>query len=102
HVTGVQTCALPIRMALGARHADVRAMVLRQAATLALVGVVVGVGGAAALTRLMSSLLYGVSPLDPLTFASTAVVLAVVALVSGYLPARKASRVDPIVALRFE
>src|SRR5690606_35406951 len=102
YVVTQRTREIGVRMALGARHADVRAMVLRQAATLALVGVVVGVGGAAALTRLMSSLLYGVSPLDPLTFASTAVVLAVVALVSGYLPARKASRVDPIVALRFE
>jgi ABC-type antimicrobial peptide transport system permease subunit len=89
-------------MALGAETGDVSRMVLKQALLLALAGVTVGLVGAVGLTRLMSALLFGVSPMDPLTFGSVALGLSAVALVASYLPARRAARVDPVVALRFE
>ena len=89
-------------MAMGAEQAHVSRMVLKQAGALAGIGVVVGLGAAAALTRLMASLLYGVSPMDPLTFATVAGALALIALVASWVPARRAARVDPVVALRFE
>ncbi|HET9985058.1 MAG TPA: ABC transporter permease [Longimicrobiales bacterium] len=91
-----------IRMALGARPANVLALVLGGAARLALGGVVVGLVAAAALTRLMASLLFGVSTRDPMTFAAVAAVLTGVALLASYLPARAAVRVDPQQALRAE
>jgi ABC-type antimicrobial peptide transport system permease subunit len=89
-------------MAMGAEGGHVRGMVLRQAATLAGMGVVVGLVAAGGLTRLMASLLYGVSPLDPLTFGAVATTLAGVALLASWIPAWRASRVDPVVALRAE
>jgi len=91
-----------IRLALGAQRGDVVTMVLRQGATLALVGVVIGVSAALGLTRLMSGLLFGVTAHDPLTFGIVAVVLLLVAVLACYLPARRAMRVDPMVALRYE
>jgi predicted permease len=97
-----RTREIGVRMAMGAEQSNVRAMVLRQAGLLAAGGVLIGLGGAAALTRLMTSLLYGVSPTDPVTLGSVAVGLTVVALVASYVPARRASKVDPVVALRFE
>ena len=89
-----------IRMALGARQQDVRAMVVREAMALALVAVVVGLVISVALTRTMSGLLYGVAATDPLTFAGAASLLVVVVLVAGYLPARRAARLDPAATLR--
>jgi putative ABC transport system permease protein len=77
-------------------------MVVIQGMQLALVGVVIGVASALGLTRLMSSLLYGVKPWDPITIALVAVLLSGVTLLATYLPARRASRVDPMVALRYE
>ncbi|MFL5616708.1 MAG: ABC transporter permease [Gemmatimonadaceae bacterium] len=91
-----------VRMALGARPADVRAMVVRQGVTLTAIGVVIGLIGAFALTRLMRTLLFGVTPTDPLTYLAIALVLGGVALLASYLPARRATRVDPVVALRLE
>jgi ABC-type antimicrobial peptide transport system permease subunit len=91
-----------IRLALGAQSGDVVQMVLRQGAALALVGVVIGVGAALGLTPLMRSLLFGVTAQDPQTFAAVVALLITVALVACYIPARRATRIDPLVALRYE
>jgi predicted permease len=91
-----------IRLALGAQSGDVVGMVLQQGAKLALIGVCIGVAAAFAFARLMTSLLFGVSAHDPLTFAAVAALLILVALFACYVPARRAMKVDPIVALRYE
>lgn len=91
-----------IRLALGAQRGDVLQMVLRQGAKMALYGVAIGVVGAFGLTRLMAGLLFGVSPVDPFTFGAVAAVLFVVAILACYVPARRAMKVDPLVALRYE
>ncbi len=91
-----------IRMALGAGIVDVRTMFLRHGLWLTTVGIAVGIGLALALTRVMSAFLFGVGPMDPITYASVSAALAGVTLVATYLPARRASRVDPVVALRAE
>ncbi len=89
-------------MALGAQRGEVLKGVLMQAGSLALVGVAIGLAAGAGLTRLMSKILYGVSPTHPLTFALVAIVLTLVALAACYIPALRASKVDPMVALRHE
>jgi putative ABC transport system permease protein len=91
-----------IRMTLGADRQDVFGMVIRQGLRLAMYGVLIGVVGSLALGRVLSGFLYGVSPTDPLTILGVAALLMLVALVASYLPARRAVRVDPIVALRYE
>jgi predicted permease len=91
-----------IRVALGARHAQVRRMFVKQAFVLVGIGVVTGLGAAMGLTRLMESQLFGVTPLDPASYLTVAVVLMVTALVASYMPARRAARIDPLVALRYE
>jgi putative ABC transport system permease protein len=97
-----QTRELGIRLALGAETGSVLRLVLNRGLVLALSGVVVGLGLALALGRLVQSQLYEVSPRDPGIFVVVAIVLGVVAVVSSYLPARRATRVDPIVVLRME
>ena len=91
-----------IRMALGSQASDVLRLVLGKGLALVLAGVVLGLLGALALTRVMSSLLYGVSATDPLTFAAIALLLTSVSMIACYLPARRATRVDPLTALRYE
>ena len=87
-------------MALGARRSQVLTMVLREGMRTTIIALAIGLVGAAAATRLLASQLFGVSTVDPVTFAAVPALLAIVALAACYLPARRASRVDPIVALR--
>jgi putative ABC transport system permease protein len=97
-----RTREIGIHMALGARARDVLVMVMKQGMSLVLVGIVLGVAGAYAVTRTIRSLLFEVGTTDPLTFVAVLVLLAVVGFVASYVPARRATKVDPLEALRYE
>jgi predicted permease len=102
YLVGQQTREIGIRMALGAQRKDVLHLILGAGVKTTLLGVAIGIAAAIGLTRLMTGMLYGVSATDPLTFAGVAVLLVTVALLACYIPARRAMRVDPMVALRYE
>ena len=97
-----RTQEIGIRLALGAQPRDIAKLVVGHSLMLTLIGVAVGLMASLALTRLMSSLLFGVSATDPATFVLIPLLLVMVSLVAGYLPARRAVKVDPMTALRYE
>ena len=102
YLVGQRTHEIGVRMALGAQRRDVLRLILGQGAKMALIGVAIGVAAGLALTRLMSKMLFGVSAHDPLTFVGVAILLILVALIACYIPARRAMRTDPMIALRYE
>jgi putative ABC transport system permease protein len=97
-----RTREIGLRMALGAQRDQVLGMVMRRASALLLTGLIAGLAGGWMVSRLMASLLFEVNPGDPVTFGGATLVLAIVALFAAFLPARRAARVDPLVALRYE
>jgi ABC-type antimicrobial peptide transport system permease subunit len=102
YIAAQRTREIGIRMALGAQRTDVVGLFLRHGLVLSGIGIALGVLGAGGATRLMSTLLFGVEPLDLATFATVSAALGAIALLATYLPARRASRVDPVHALRGE
>ena len=97
-----RTNEIGIRMALGAERRDVLQLVMRESMILVVTGVLLGVAGAVAASRLIASLLFGLAPVDPATMGGAVVVMVLLSAIAGYLPARRASRVDPMVSLRYE
>jgi putative ABC transport system permease protein len=97
-----RTHEIGIRVALGAQSKDVLKLVVRNGLMLTVCGVAIGLAASLALSQILTSLLYGVSATDPLTFAAISVLLASVALMACYLPAKRAAKVDPMIALRYE
>ena len=102
YLIGRRTQEIGVRMALGAQRRDVLLLVLSQGAKMAAIGVFLGLSAAFALTRLISGLLYGVAPYDPVTFLAVSLLLMLVTLLACYIPARRALRIDPATALRSE
>ncbi|MEK6286647.1 MAG: ABC transporter permease [Acidobacteriota bacterium] len=102
YFVGLQTREIGVRLALGARRGDILKFVFRQGLSITLTGIALGLLASLALTRLLSSFLYGVSAMDLLTFVGVATLLAIVSLLACYVPARRASKMDPMIALRFE
>ncbi|HEX4606143.1 MAG TPA: FtsX-like permease family protein [Candidatus Angelobacter sp.] len=101
-MAGQRTREIGIRVALGAQRGSVLRLVLNQGVRLTVIGAIAGVAGSLALTHLLKSQLFSIQPTDPVTLASAALLMLLVALMACYLPARRATRVDPLVALRHE
>ena len=102
HITTLRTREIGIRLALGAQTSDVMTLVMRNGMILALTGVVIGLAGSLILTQLIESLLFGVTATDVTTLTSVSALMIVVSLLATYIPARRATRVDPLVAFRYE
>src|SRR5262249_24948474 len=102
YVVSQRSSEIGLRMALGASSGDVLRLVLRQSLVLAGIGLALGLAGAFVATRLLTTMLFAVKPGDPMTYARVAALLGIVALAASYIPARRASKVDPLVALRQE
>jgi ABC-type antimicrobial peptide transport system permease subunit len=102
HEVARRTYEVGVRMALGASPVEVLGLVLRRGIRLVALGVVIGIGAALGLARYLQSLLYGVRPIDPLAYATVTILLLIVSFGACYLPARRATKVDPMVALRYE
>ena len=102
YLVGRRTQEIGVRMALGAKRGDVLRMILTDGARMTLVGIGAGVIAALGLARLMASMLFGVTPADPVTFSLVALVLCAIALLACYVPARRAMKIDPMIALRDE
>jgi predicted lysophospholipase L1 biosynthesis ABC-type transport system permease subunit len=102
YLVGQRTQEIGVRMALGAQRSDVLRLIMSDGARMALLGISIGIAAALGLTHLMTSMLFGVRPTDPLTFAVVTLVLGLIALLACYVPAHRAMRVDPTVALRYE
>jgi putative ABC transport system permease protein len=102
YLVSERTHEIGIRLALGAKRGEIMRMILRQGLALAIAGAALGLVGALIVSHLMAGLLFGVSPTDPLTFVGVTLVLASVALAASYIPAMRAMRVNPLVALRYE
>ena len=98
----LRTREIGVRMALGAQTGDITSLIVNQGVTLAVIGCALGVAAAIALSRFVVSFLYGVSAIDPLTLAVAVVILTLVAFLASWLPARRATRIDPMIALRYE
>jgi putative ABC transport system permease protein len=97
-----RTREIAIRMALGARRGDVMRLVLGQSLALIAIGIVLGIAGAAGMTRYLEAMLFDLTRLDPGTFVSVSILFAIIALIASYVPARRATKVDPLVALRYD
>jgi putative ABC transport system permease protein len=97
-----RTNEIGIRMALGAHKVDILSLIMRQAMLLTIIGIVIGLVGAYALTKLMSSMLFGVTATEPTAFLLVAAGLGIIALLACYLPARRATKIEPMIALRYE
>ena len=102
HSVAQRTSEIGIRMALGATRGGVLSLFVQEGLRLVLAGLAIGIAGAFVLARFLASLLYGVKPTDPLTFVAVSLILAAVALAACFIPARRAAKVDPMVALRYE
>jgi ABC-type antimicrobial peptide transport system permease subunit len=102
YVVSQRTREIGIRLALGAQTGEVKRMFVRYGVTLAGAGIVCGLAAAAGMTRLMKSLLFGIGPLDPITYVAVPLILALATVMASYLPARRAASVDPVEALRSE
>jgi putative ABC transport system permease protein len=102
YYVSLRTREIGVHLALGAERRDVLKLVVKQGMRLSLVGVIIGLAAALGVSRALSSLLYGIRPTDPVTYVSVAFVLITATLLACYLPARRATKVDPMVALRFE
>jgi ABC-type antimicrobial peptide transport system permease subunit len=102
HMVVTRTSDIGIRMALGATHGSIMGMILREGLVMTMVGLIVGLGLGLAVARLSARMLYGISPVDPVSIVATVFILGIASLLASYIPARRAAKIDPMEALRYE